>query len=69
MARKRYTPEDISQKLREAEVLLSQGQTIQQVARILKSVSRPTIAGAESMVGWTRARRSAGTSWSARIRA
>ena len=36
MARKRYTPEDIIQKLREAEVLLSQGQTVQQVARRLE---------------------------------
>jgi putative transposase len=36
MARKRYTPEDIIQKLREAEVLLSQGQTVQQVARSLE---------------------------------
>jgi putative transposase len=36
MTRKRYTPEDIIQKLREAEVLLSQGQTVQQVARTLE---------------------------------
>jgi putative transposase len=36
MARKRYTPEGIIQKLREAEVLLSQGQTVQQVARSLE---------------------------------
>jgi putative transposase len=36
MTTKRYTPEDIIQKLREAEVLLSQGQTVQQVARTLE---------------------------------
>jgi putative transposase len=36
MARKRYTSEDIIQKLREAEVLLSQGQTVQQAARTLE---------------------------------
>ena len=35
MARKRYSPEDIIHKLREAEVLLSQGQTVQEVARQL----------------------------------
>lgn len=35
MARKRYSAEEIIQKLREAEVLLSQGQTVQQAARTL----------------------------------
>jgi putative transposase len=33
--RKRYRPEEIIQKLREAEVLLSQGQTVAQAARSL----------------------------------
>ncbi len=36
MARKRYTAEDIILKLREAEVLLSQGKTVQQTARALE---------------------------------
>lgn len=36
MARKRYSAEEIIQKLREAEVLLSQGQTVQQAARALE---------------------------------
>jgi transposase-like protein len=36
MARKRCSAEDIIQKLREAEVLLSQGQTVQQAARTLE---------------------------------
>jgi transposase-like protein len=36
MARKRYSVEEIIQKLREAEVLLSQGQTVQQVASTLE---------------------------------
>ncbi len=36
MVRKRYGVEEIIQKLREAEVLLSQGQTVQQVARMLE---------------------------------
>jgi transposase-like protein len=35
MPRKRYSPEEIIHKLREAEVLLSQDQTVQQVARQL----------------------------------
>jgi transposase-like protein len=35
MPRKRYTPEEIIHKLREAEVLLSQAQTVQQAARQL----------------------------------
>ena len=35
MARKRYKAEEIIQKLREAEVVLSQGQTIRQAVRSL----------------------------------
>ena len=35
MPRRRYTPEEIIGKLREAEVLLSQGQSVGQVARAL----------------------------------
>ena len=35
MPRKRYTPEQIISKLREAEVLLSQGQTVSQASRQL----------------------------------
>ena len=33
MPRKRYSPEEIIRKLREAEVLLSQGQTVQEAVR------------------------------------
>jgi transposase-like protein len=36
MARKRYSAEEIIVKLREAEVLLSQGKTVQQTARALE---------------------------------
>lgn len=36
LARKRYSPEQIIMKLREAEVLLSQGQTVGQVCRPLE---------------------------------
>jgi transposase-like protein len=35
MPRKRYTPEQIISKLHEAEVLLSQGQTVAQVSKQL----------------------------------
>jgi transposase-like protein len=35
MPRKRYTPEEIIHKLREAEILLSQGQTVPEAARQL----------------------------------
>ena len=35
MSRKRYTPEQIISMLREAEVVLSQGQTVGQVCRVL----------------------------------
>lgn len=35
MPRKRYTPEEILHKLREAEVLLSQDHTVQEAARQL----------------------------------
>ena len=35
MPRKRYSPEEIIHKLREAEVLLSQDQTVQEAARQL----------------------------------
>ena len=36
MARKRFSPEQIIMKLREAEVLLSQDQTVKQVCRVLE---------------------------------
>jgi len=35
MPRKRYTPEEIIHKLREAEIALSQGQTVPEAARQL----------------------------------
>ena len=48
MARKRYTTEQIIGLLREAEVRLSQGQTIGRSAEALASRSRATIAGGGS---------------------
>jgi hypothetical protein len=41
MGKKRYTPEQIIGKLREAEVLLAQGQTASQVCRTL-GIAEPT---------------------------
>ena len=52
MPRKRYTPEQIISKLREAEMLLSQGQTVAQACKSL-GVSEQTYyrAGEENMAG------------------
>ena len=50
MPRKHYTPEQIINSLREAEVLISQGNTAAQAARhpwVLPS--RPTTAGGKNM--------------------
>ena len=44
MPRRRYATEDIIGKLREAELLLSQGQSVGQVAVQSASASRPTTA-------------------------
>ena len=56
MPRRQYPPDQIIQKLREAEVLLSQGQTVKQVTKAPRSVSRPTAAGEKSMGAWIRPR-------------
>jgi hypothetical protein len=40
MPRKKYTPEQIIQKLREAEIRLSQGEVLEQVCRNL-AISAP----------------------------
>ena len=56
MPRKRYSPEEIIHKLREAEVLLSQAHTVQPPDS-LGSSSRHTTVGGKSMAGWTRAMR------------
>jgi hypothetical protein len=42
MARKRYTPETISRKLREAEVLQGQGRTI---AEVVKQILQEVVEG------------------------
>ena len=53
MPRKRYTPEQIISKLREAEVLLSQGQTVTQASKQL-SVSEQTYYCWRKEYGWMR---------------
>lgn len=49
MARKRFSAEEIIQKLREAEVQLSQGDTIPEACRKIGVPIRRTIAGGKSM--------------------
>ncbi len=49
MSRKRYTPEEIIGKLREAEVRLSQGEKIGVISRALGVSAQATIAGVASM--------------------
>ena len=59
MARKRYSPEEIIHKLREAEVLLSQNHTVQEAARQLGIAEQKrlrTIDGGKNIAEWTRAR-------------
>jgi hypothetical protein len=51
MPKKRYTAEEIIHKLREAEVLLSQGNPSVRPASSSVSAIRPTIAGARSTAG------------------
>ena len=48
MVRKAFRPEQIINRLREAEVLLSQGATIGEATEGWGSRSRPTTAGARS---------------------
>ena len=56
MPLKRYQPEQIIGKLREAEVFLSQGLPWTRPAARSRRPSRPTTAGGRSMAafGWTR---------------
>ena len=50
MAKRRgYSPEKIITKLREAEVLLSQGKTVARSAKRSRSVNRPTIGSGKRM--------------------
>ena len=49
MAKKGYTPEQIINKLREAEVMLSQGAPIALISKKTESATIPTIAGEKNM--------------------
>ena len=51
MPRKRYSPEHIINSLREAEVLLSQGNTAAEAARHLGITEQTTTAGEKNTVG------------------
>lgn len=51
MKRKRHTPEQIIRKLRTAEQLLNQGQTVADVCRALEVPHRRTTAGSSSTAG------------------
>lgn len=51
MARRSYRSAQIINKLREAEVLLSQGMTVGEVARKIEVSSKPTSTGVKNMVG------------------
>lgn len=48
MKRRRHTPEQIVRKLREADGLLAEGVEVPEVAKALKSPSRPITAGERS---------------------
>ena len=50
MPRKRYRAEEISHKLREAEVALLRGSRPQRLTRSVALPSRPTTAGGVNMV-------------------
>ena len=43
MARRSYRPDEIIRKLREAEVLLSQGSTVGEAARKITPTKKPTL--------------------------
>jgi len=51
MAKKRYAPEQIINKLREVELLLSQGATIAVASKRIVLATIPIIAGVRNTVG------------------
>ena len=51
MPRKGYTPEQIINKLREAEVLISQGSTSQSSVKRLESATAPITVGVKNTAG------------------
>jgi len=63
----RYTPEQIITKLREAEVYLSQGQTIGQAVKHWRSANKPTTVGVGNMGEWMSPRPGSSKKWKKRI--
>jgi len=53
MSRKRFTPERIIGKLREAEVALAQGQMVGQACRTLRIKCSPLVAPSYKSIKWT----------------
>jgi putative transposase len=51
MPRKGYTPEQIINKLREAEVLIAQGSAISIVCKRLESATTPITVGVKNTAG------------------
>jgi hypothetical protein len=51
MPRKRHKPEEIVAKLRQADVLISQGQSAADAVRAIRVTEVTTIAGARSSAG------------------
>ena len=66
MARKRYTPEEIIQVLREVEIHTSQGKRVAEAVKQQGIAEQTYTAGGVSMAGWTRARCGGSKSWNAR---
>ena len=51
MKRRRHTPEQVIRKLAEADKLLGEGKTIEEVCATSRSPSRPSTAGGTSTGG------------------
>ena len=67
MARKSYTPEQIINKLREAEILLSQDNTLAVVWERLGLATAPTTVGVESTVACVLSRQRGSRIWRKRM--
>ena len=67
MPRKGYTPEQIINKLREAEVLISQGSTSQSSVKRLESATTLITAGAKNTAGCELTRHTGLKNWNKKI--
>jgi hypothetical protein len=52
LVRRQFKPEQIINKLRAAEVLISQGSTIGQAGRKIGMLNKPITSGVESIAEW-----------------